>query len=214
MKKIVGFVLLLGLACAGMPAAAARNIPIRNDSKEQLFQLSRQGDVKGLKRLFSREMQDRHYPQSGPFYYFIMQSTDEKGNNAFHVAADENTFQLLLSVAHGLRNELLSSKNRAGETPWMSYISYERADIFLKYFSTSDLYRRMRKIKSASNDKADRIMAEVEEAVLLEECSAGGQTMWRRADALWRQAPQGSVNKQKMGQIRRVLAKAAPFLVR
>ena len=189
----------------------------QNAEKQEslLIRYSRLGLVNELRRLLSHEFSERRFAPSGPFYYFIMRDTDSHGNNALHVAKTDEVFSLLNNSAHALQKELLSQKNNAGETPWMALISYDRGRIFVKHFPGSALAREMRKVKKDLNSTGlNRMVAEIKRDALIKECSAGGQTMWQRADALWRMAPEGSRDKEVLYTIRHMIGAAAPFLVR
>lgn len=222
-KYIVLAVLMLGVCVGGFaqynPAEAYGSFtaPNQQQSKEepQIIRLSREGDLKGLRLLLAKEANARHFETDGGYYYPILLQTDAHGNNVLHVAANAEVFSFLSSVAYSKRDELMSQKNKAGETPWMSLISYDRAGIFMRMFMYSALRQKMKAVtKELKSTGVNRMVAEIKRDALIRECSAGGQNMWQRADALWRMAPQGSAEKATMLQVRNMIGKAAPFLIR
>ncbi len=181
----------------------------------EIIRLARQGDLGGLRRLFNREGAARHFAYDHGLYYSVLKQQDKHGNNVFHLASTWQTFEFLNVMAHNQRDELLAQKNNAGETPWMSLLTYNRASIFVKEFPNSALRQKMRAVTKELNSSGVNLMvAEIKRNALVQECSAGGQTMWQRADALWRSAPEGSREKAAMYSVRNMIGRAAPFLIR
>lgn len=223
MKKQIVLITLLLTLCSGAFAQSASyqrsySPAARQEivaSEPEIIRLSRLGDADGLRRLLSREGYKGNVYYENGHCYAIMEERDAHGNNALHVASNPNAFYTLYSSLGGLKEKLLSQKNNAGETPWMSLISYERAVIFIKYFPASQLRQDMKEVnRELKSSGLNRMVGEIKRDALLKECSAGGQTMWQRADALWRMAKPGSREKENMRIVRSMIEKAAPFLVR
>ncbi len=223
MKKYIVLIVFMFGICSGAFAQYARTEGYRSlaSAKQQTAQepevvrLSREGDVKGLRRLLGQESASHHFSYAGGVYYPVLMQTDAHGNNALHVAANAEVFSLLYTAAGSKRDELLAQKNKAGETPWMSLVSYDRAAVFVKMFVASSLRQKMKEVaKELQSSGVNLMVAEIKRDALIRECSAGGQNIWQRADALWRMAPEGSLQKGHMYQVRTMIGKAAPFLIR
>ena len=222
-KSLILIVFLMSCCVGGWAQTASRSSSSRlpahyktqQESDPEIIRLSREGDIKGLRQLFAQENSSGRFSYSQGFYYLVMKERDRHGNNALHVANSEKTFDFLLEMAYHAKDELLSQQNKAGETPWMSLISYDRAAIFIRHFPSSALRQELKNIsKELESNGVNLMVAAIKRDALVKECSAGGQTMWQRADALWRMAPQGSVDKANMYFIRTMIGKAAPFLIR
>lgn len=224
MKKYIVFVvIMLGLSTgafaqyhrAGAYGAFAAGTQQQAEQEPQIIRLAREGDLNGLRRLLAREANARHFKTEGGYYYPILLEVDAHGNNVLHVAANAEVFSFLYAEAYSKRDALMSQKNKAGETPWMSLISYDRAGIFMRMFIASSLRKKMKDVtKELKSTGVNLMVAEIKRDALVRECSAGGQNMWQRADALWRMAPQGSAEQAAMLQVRNMIGKAAPFLIR
>lgn len=220
-KYIVLTVLMFGL-CSSAFAQYYRGDEYTNPllkhqqvtEEPEIIRLSREGDVEGLRRLLGREGAARRVAYEEGFYYPAMLQVDAHGNNALHVAPNERVFYFLYTMAHGKREELLSQKNKAGETPWMALVSYDRAYIFIKSFPSSGLRREMKEItKGLKSSGLNLMVAEIKRDALLKKCSVGGQNIWQRADALWRMAPAGSREKEDLFIVRNMIGNVAPFLI-
>lgn len=160
---------------------------------------------------------------------------DNHGNNLFHLCSDVKTFEVLYKSLGSKSESLLAAKNKAGETPWMTYIMYGKEDIFLTYFPKSSLYARLQQISfdlkhstglSYNNAITNR------DAVIKETSCRGGQTLWQRADLMCRSLRAGAKGyaqyertpanapgmnaaepiKNKMEQIRDMIEEVAPYL--
>ncbi len=165
----------------------------------------------------------------------IWRKKDEHGNNLFHLCSDVKTFDVLHMYLASVREDLLAGKNKAGETPWMNYIMYGKEDIFLTFFPQSTLCSRL---KGISFDLANATGLHYKNALtqrdaIVKECStAGGQTLWQRADLMCKGLTYGAKGqgsytysaknapglnnsaavKNKMTQVRDLIEEVAPFL--
>ena len=220
-KYIFLFVMIFAFAplAAAYPApsaAAANGLGAAPDvvQEPELFRLVRAGNLDDVKRFFNQKTTQRLFDSQGWPYYPVLLQRDSHGNNVLHMAPNKEMFYFLSGIAYKLREPLQSQKNNAGETPWMAMISYEKARMFITYFPFSDLKHRMEETKKELKSSGVNLMvAEIKRDALVKECSAGGQTMWQRADALWRMAPERSREKMEMKAVRDMLAHSAPFLV-
>lgn len=162
---------------------------------------------------------------------------DSHGNNLFHLCPDEKTFSVLHMYLASVREEMLAEKNKAGETPWMSYIMYGKEGIFLTYFPQSTLYARLQQVtfdlQNSSGLHYKNALTQ-RDAIVKECSSAGGQTLWQRADLMCKGLRAGAKGfgsysyttanvaglnnvpsvKNKMAQVRDLIKNAAPFLVK
>ena len=177
-----------------------------------IIRLSREGNLKELRILLAQAF---HLNRNTDQISALLQQRDKHGNNALHVAASAEVFDFLAKAAGNMKEERLSQKNQAGETPWMAWLTYDKAALFMKRFPSSSLRQKLESVREElKTTGANLMVAEIKKNALLQECSAGGQTMWQRADALWRMAPAGSKEKQIFFVLRNMIGQAAPFLVR
>ncbi|MBQ7908623.1 MAG: hypothetical protein IJ311_03910 [Elusimicrobiaceae bacterium] len=235
MKRIFVFTLVLFLISLGAQAKdnlflfsvdrSNQQAVYEHSVFEQLQEAVKQKDSERLKTLLKKS--DSR----------IWTKKDRHGNNLFHLCSDVKTFSMLHMYLASVREEMLSEKNKAGETPWMSYIVYGKEDIFLTYFPKSTLYTRLQQISFELENAVglNYQNALTQKDAILKECSsAGGQTLWQRADLMCKGLSCGakghasytysantapgmnkpSSTKNKMEQVRDLIEEVAPFLVR
>lgn len=166
----------------------------------------------------------------------IWTKKDTHGNNLFHLCGDVKTFSVLYMYLATVREEMLKEKNKVGEIPWMSYIMYGKEDIFLTYFPKSTLYADLQKVSfdlahSGGLHYANALTQRDE--ITAQTSCAGGQTLWQRANLMCKGLKAGAKGyhqynyptghalgmnnaapiKNKMEQVRDLIAQTAPFLM-
>lgn len=216
MKKILFLLLGLSVAAGAFASPAEDRLGEYLQTQRQfiyrqeLFNTVRGGHVKALRRILAEtDLQ------------VIAAAQDASGNNVLHAAPTKEVFALLWEEMgrqdESLRHSLLAQRNKAGETPLMSHIMYGHEEIFLTYFPQTDLYRRLLKTRDdlrRGGMIAERVAGPMRDE-LIKECSAGGQTMWQRAYALYQGTSADSYGRMfhhSMRQVLLMIEDTAPFL--
>lgn len=229
MKKIIVLFLFLFSAAGGYATQAVDFSDVLEKTNAQMFAAAenlqkavKNNDVAAVKKILKET--DR----------YVWTLTDKYGNNLFHLCEDPQVFSVLHLYLASVREELLAQRNHIGETPWLKYIMYGKEDLFLTYFPKSSLYARLE--QTTQDLKLQGIAGQVardKRNSLIEECSVAGQTMWQRADIMCKGLKQakgyahysrtpynapGMNNaasvKNRMEEVRDMIAEVAPFLVR
>lgn len=229
MKKIIVLFLFLFVAAGGYAKQSLELSNVLEKTNAQMFATAEKlqkavktSDVAAVKKLLAET--DR----------YVWTLTDKYGNNLFHLCEDPQVFEILHFHLAAESEKLLAQRNHIGETPWVKYIMYGKEDLFLMYFPQSTLYARL---AQATRDlKLQGLAGQVareKRNSLIQECSVAGQTMWQRADIMCKGLKQAkgyarytrtpynapgmnnaASTKNRMEEVRDMIAQVAPFLVR
>lgn len=145
--------------------------------EEQVLQAVREGDILQLEAL-------KYDNDLMPLFPVLR---DEKGNNVFHLAKDENVVQF---VAFVLRNTdtktggaeqiktLLAQKNLAGQTPIFKALSDGKAGVFHMYSSFVELPKFLKKAANGEGMERTESWTKIEKHL----CDNNGVSLLKAAE--------------------------------
>lgn len=140
---------------------------------------------------------------------FLPTLRDEKGNNVFHLAKDENVVQVLAFILRNADNKtggadnikmLLEQPNPKGQTPVFKALLDGKLNVYKMYGMFLDLPRNMKKAVSAQGAERDEARNKIEKHVK----DRSGQTLLDAAErALVREENKEAAQPEKLNALDR-----------